>query len=466
MNTVSVISPTYNEAENIVPLIEALKQHVSGLKEILIVDDDSPDGTASHVREWVTKHKDHQTRLIVRPADHGLRKSIQEGISQARGDIIVWMDADFSMPPADINKLTAAVTRGADIAVGSRFVAGGKRKQHGDPHEHWYTILTSDIGNKIMPRLFNLKFHDYTSGFVAVRKSVALSIPLRGSYGEYFIDFIVRAFSRGYCVVEVPYVCIPRLRGVSKTANDFPTLLKRLFQYGTIILTLVWQTKIERKKIYANLTQVYIPNRAKKLIRLADTRTGIAYRQLTASDIEDAVRLHKELIPSAGARIGESYLCRLYTTLLENPLMHFVLGAYENNRLVGIIAATNDFKETERLLNKRLLSLVPTILFGLVRNQYSLDELLSHVKVGSHMKRISWTSPYIVSLAVDSRFQRRGIATRLIQHVREHWKTKSLMVNTQATNSAARNFYKKMGFTPVSTVADSIIFRCSSIIST
>jgi len=247
MNTVSVILPTYNELENIITLIESLKQNVSGLKEILVVDDNSPDGTAARVRHWITKNKDRYTRLSVRPTDHGLRKSIQEGITNARGEIIVWMDADFSMPPTDINNLTAAVKKGADIAVGSRFVVGGKTKQHGDPLEHWYTILTSEIGNSIMPRLFGLNFHDYTSGFAAVRKNVVNSLlPFHGDYGEYFIDFIVRAFARGYRIVEVPYICKPRIRGVSKTANNFPTLLKRLYQYGTMILALLWQTKSEK----------------------------------------------------------------------------------------------------------------------------------------------------------------------------------------------------------------------------
>jgi len=246
MNTVSVILPTYNEAENIVPLIEALQRDVSGLKEILVVDDDSPDGTSAQVKQWITKHKNTRVRLVIRSSQHGLTKSIREGITWARGDIIVWMDADFSMPPSDIDTLTAAVKNGSDIAVGSRFVVGGKTKKLSDPHEHWYAVLTSDLGNKIMPRLFGLNFHDYTSGFVAVRKDVIRTIPLHGDYGEYFIDFIVRAFHLGYHIVEVPYVCKPRMRGVSKTANDFPTLLKRWYQYGTTILSLLWQTKITK----------------------------------------------------------------------------------------------------------------------------------------------------------------------------------------------------------------------------
>ena len=238
MNTVSVILPTYNEAENIVQLIKSLKKHVSGLKEILVVDDDSPDGTAKLVR-------DHQARLIVRPTDHGLRKSIQEGIDNARGDIIVWMDADFSMPPEDINRLVMEIKKGADIAAGSRFVAGGKTKATAEK-ERWYNIWASVLANAVMHLLFGYNFHDYTSGFIAVKKDVIRSLPLRGSYGEYCIDVIVRAYERGYRIMEVPYVCRPRQRGISKTAPNLSVLFTRYIQYSTMMFRLIWETKIQK----------------------------------------------------------------------------------------------------------------------------------------------------------------------------------------------------------------------------
>jgi len=249
VNTISIILPTYNEAENIIFLIESLQLHVSGLKEVIVVDDDSPDGTAALVQDWIKKHGNRQVRLILRTSNRGLTNSINEGIQKASGDIIVWMDADFSMPPEDINTLTTAVVHGADIAVGSRFVTGGKTKQRGDPRDQWYAIAASEFGNKMMLYLFGLNFHDYTSGFVAVRKHILQSLPLHGDYGEYFIDFIVRAFAHGYRIIEIPYICKPRLHGVSKTATSLPTLFRRCYQYATVVMKLLWETKIKKNNL-------------------------------------------------------------------------------------------------------------------------------------------------------------------------------------------------------------------------
>lgn len=247
MKSVSVILPTYNEAENIIPLIVSIRKHVNGLKEILVVDDDSPDKTAQIVRTWATHHHaQHSVRVILRLTAHGLTKSISEGIQNARGSIIVWMDADFSMPPAVINKLTAEIEKGVDIAVGSRFISGGTSKKTGSAGEQWYTIWISTLANKIMRILFSLDFYDYTSGFIAVKKHVVRSLPLRGSYGEYCIDFILRAFAGGFHVVEIPYACVPRRYGISKTATTVPALFKRCYQYGMMVLRLLWETKIHR----------------------------------------------------------------------------------------------------------------------------------------------------------------------------------------------------------------------------
>jgi len=245
MKTVSVILPTYNEKENIIPLIIKIRTHVTNLLEILVIDDNSPDGTAHVVKAWITDHGVKQSvRVIQRTSDRGLTKSIAEGIRLARGNIIVWMDADFSMPPENVDMLTTKIHEGWDIAVGSRFIPGGTTKNTGNGKEQWYTVWTSIIANKIMHILFGVDFYDFTSGFVAVKKNVVRSIPLRGSYGEYFIDFIVSAFARGFLVTEVPYICVPRRFGTTKTAASLPALFKRCLQYGMMVIRLLWETNI------------------------------------------------------------------------------------------------------------------------------------------------------------------------------------------------------------------------------
>jgi ribosomal protein S18 acetylase RimI-like enzyme len=186
----------------------------------------------------------------------------------------------------------------------------------------------------------------------------------------------------------------------------------------------------------------------------------ITYRPLTISDISEVMKLHARLIPSAGARMGQPYLRILYETLFEHPTTHLTLGAYESNHIVGFISATNNFPATENFLNKRIFTLIPIILFGLLRLQYSWKDLVSHAAVDTKIKQL-WneTTVYIVTIAVDPRVQRQGVATQLIRRVRNLWKTKTLLTDTLQTNVAAQHFYEKFGFVPFKSVADSIIFR-------
>jgi dolichol-phosphate mannosyltransferase len=121
---VSIITPTYKEAENLPYLIERVAQvrNRSGLEiELLIVDDDSRDGTvelmASRSEEWL--------RLIVRTADRGLSPAVLEGMRHAKGEVLVCMDADLSHPPEAIPSMLQQLEHGADFVVGSRYVKGG-----------------------------------------------------------------------------------------------------------------------------------------------------------------------------------------------------------------------------------------------------------------------------------------------------------------------------------------------------
>ena len=217
MSLVSVVLPTYNEAGNIVPLCKAIHAAISQSHEIIVVDDNSPDGTSKLVQELIVSGTLPELRLETRLTDRGLTKSIRRGIELAKGDVVVWMDCDFSMPPEIIPQLIANVEQGADACVGSRFIKGGSTKTAGG-NESMLAIFLSHFLNIITRLLLTRKFHDYTSGFIAVRKSVLDAVPLRGDYGEYFMDFIYRVILKGYRVIEIPYVCVPRRAGESKTA--------------------------------------------------------------------------------------------------------------------------------------------------------------------------------------------------------------------------------------------------------
>jgi dolichol-phosphate mannosyltransferase len=238
MNLISIILPTYNEAENIIPLIKEIDKTVKDKKEIIVVDDNSPDGTSNVVKEYAKKHK--HVKLETRYHDRGLTNSIQHGIHVSKGDIIVWMDCDFSHPPSVIPSLLKKIEEGYDVAVASRFVAGGKAKSEG-PRDSLIGIILSNILNFFMQFLLGNKFYDYTSGFVAVKRVVFQNITLRGDYGEYFIDFIVRVFRQKFRVVEIPFISQSRRAGESKTGGNLLDYIARGRKYIIVVIRLLYE---------------------------------------------------------------------------------------------------------------------------------------------------------------------------------------------------------------------------------
>ncbi|MFQ6014167.1 MAG: polyprenol monophosphomannose synthase [Anaerolineae bacterium] len=230
MFQVSVILPTYNERENIGPLIAAIHENVPEPTQIIVVDDDSPDRTWQAVEEIAKA--DGTVQLLRRVGRKGLTSAIAEGINLARGEVIVWMDCDFSMPPEVIPTLLKALKK-SDVAVGSRYVAGGQDAGHSLIGQ-----LFSRTINLFASLLLGFAIRDYTSGFIAARRKVLDDIGLRGDYGEYCIDLLYRARTRGYQVVEVPYRCLPRRSGQSKTAPNFWGFFRHGWKYVVTIIGL------------------------------------------------------------------------------------------------------------------------------------------------------------------------------------------------------------------------------------
>jgi len=119
---VSVIFPTYNERDNIGPLIREVRKYAPADTEIIVVDDNSPDGTWRVVEEM--QKEVPNLHLIRRMDKRGLASALRDGIAASKGGIIVWSDCDFSMPPARIADLLAAIAGGLDVAVCSLYVKG------------------------------------------------------------------------------------------------------------------------------------------------------------------------------------------------------------------------------------------------------------------------------------------------------------------------------------------------------
>jgi dolichol-phosphate mannosyltransferase len=230
MTEVTVVLPTYNERDNIVLLIEGILAHVDPAPEILVVDDDSPDGTWRIVGELAQEHP--TVRLIRRVDERGLTSAISRGIAEADGSVVVWMDTDLSMPPDRIPDLLAAL-EDADLAIGSRYVEGGRDVGHS-----FAAVAFSRTINFFAGLFLGFTVRDYTSGFLAVRKEVFDRISLRGDYGEYCIDLLYRAKKLGYRLEEVPYDCVERHAGESKTATNVLGFFTRGSNYVITILRL------------------------------------------------------------------------------------------------------------------------------------------------------------------------------------------------------------------------------------
>jgi dolichol-phosphate mannosyltransferase len=242
-NKISIILPTYNEHDNIIPLIERIIKALPEEKEILVIDDNSPDGTAELISNYCKGNS--IIRLIIRKNERGLCTAIQKGINEAAGDIIVWMDCDLSMPPEKIPELTDKITNeGYDAAVGSRYVNGGRdrRTDSGKFILFFHTALSRIIVTFTSLLLYK-SFKDWTSGFIAVKSEIIKKIPLNGDYGEFFIEMMYRILTKGYKVAEVPYECIPRERGESKTATNIFGFFVRGIKYIRCVLRLRFSKK-------------------------------------------------------------------------------------------------------------------------------------------------------------------------------------------------------------------------------
>ncbi len=230
--------PTYNEAENIQSLIRATMHALDAAAveqyQIIVIDDDSPDRTWESAAQ--TPDVDHgRVCVIRRQRDHGLTASLREGIRAAVFDVVVWMDCDFSHPPEKIPQMLYMIGQGYDVVVNSRYAVGGGEDRSGKGG--LLQLVLSRVLNWGIRFILKPSFSDYTSGFVAVRRSVLEQFDLRGDYGEYFIDFIYRVIHSGrFRICELPYFAPPRRAGESKTGGNFIQYLKRGRKYLWTVL--------------------------------------------------------------------------------------------------------------------------------------------------------------------------------------------------------------------------------------
>lgn len=225
-----MVLPTYEECVNVRRMIEALIEHVPDVHEIIVVDDDSPDGTPEVVREMMAEIPALQ--LIHRTDERGLKSAIRDGVMAATGDPIVWMDCDLSMHPSDLPNLLRAIEDGADLAIGSRFVPGGR-----DVRDVKFHKLLSVVINWFGRLVLDQNVRDCSSGFIAIRRHALKGFGWEGDWGEYFIMLIQHAIQRDFKIAEVPYTLYARTVGESKTATTvFDFFLKGRKYVWTILM--------------------------------------------------------------------------------------------------------------------------------------------------------------------------------------------------------------------------------------
>lgn len=205
---VSIVVPTFREAESLPELIariSRLREHEPSVAELIIVDDDSRDGT----EELMARRQEPWLKLIVRKRDRGLSQSVLEGLRAARGDILVVMDADLSHPPEAIPSMLAAIAAGADFVVGSRYVEGGSTA------DSWGALrwINSQVATLLARPLTTIS--DPMSGFFALPRSVFERAEKPSPLGyKIGLELIVRCRCRN--VQEVPIHFANRAHGESK----------------------------------------------------------------------------------------------------------------------------------------------------------------------------------------------------------------------------------------------------------
>ena len=232
---VSIIIPTYNESKNILQILKSIGEHLPKnlLAEAIVVDDNSPDGTGKIVEDYLKEVKQkigYIIHIIHRKTKSGLSSAVLRGIEYATGDTIVVMDSDFSHPPKIIPRLIEEIKRsGCDIAIASRYVAGGAVKG--------WTLkrkLLSSTATRIAKKGLGINESDPMSGFFAFKRKIIDGLKLDAIGYKMLLEILVK--TRGATVREIPYTFTNRMHGSSKldssTMFDYARSVWKLYKFG------------------------------------------------------------------------------------------------------------------------------------------------------------------------------------------------------------------------------------------
>lgn len=235
---VSILIPTYNESENIIEFLKSVQKNLPEeiFSEIIVIDDNSPDGTGKIVEEYIRnngKISENKIFVINRKGKKGLSSAILDGIHQSKGNNILVMDSDFSHPPEIITKMIQTLKNSqCDIVIASRYIKGGgvtgwpfKRK------------LMSKVATKIAKKGLGIKNSDPMSGFFAFKRAVINGIKFDAIGYKMLLEILVKA--KGVTVKEIPYTFSNRQVGSSKLSSsiiiDYIKSVWKLYRYGKAV---------------------------------------------------------------------------------------------------------------------------------------------------------------------------------------------------------------------------------------
>jgi dolichol-phosphate mannosyltransferase len=212
-----VCLPTYNERENLEPMVMRLGEVLGEEGVVLVIDDNSPDGTGQIADRLAAEHL--WVYVLHRPRKEGLGPAYLDGFQRALelgAELIFEMDCDFSHDPADVRRLAAAAEN-ADLVLGSRYVPGGGTRNWG-----LLRRLISRGGSLYAQLLLGVPIRDLTGGFKCYRRAVLATIDLDAIHSKGYafqIETTYRALRAGFRVVEVPIVFTDREVGGSKMSR-------------------------------------------------------------------------------------------------------------------------------------------------------------------------------------------------------------------------------------------------------
>ena len=226
----SIVLPTYDERDNLAELIPNVEAAFRGTPiEIIVVDDNSTDGTAELLAGFTTRFDN--LRTIVRPALLGIGSALREGYNAARGEYILSSDSDQSFTVDDMVRLYRKIQEGYDLVTGFRHGAGALYESRA-----WATRakhLVSKLGNLVVRTVSRIPVRDFSANFRVIRRDRWVQLDTRENTNALLVEMIVKARRKGFRMAEIPVSFYERKFGRSKLNlwREAPKFLIRFVRY-------------------------------------------------------------------------------------------------------------------------------------------------------------------------------------------------------------------------------------------